>query len=69
MLEHLDAGPCIAIATGIFDVENNPTIPLGNGCKHGIIVSIGSLVLEKPLALPACTGYIMLLGWDYTIPY
>jgi hypothetical protein len=28
------AGLCKAIATGIFDVQNNPTI-MGNGCKRG----------------------------------
>jgi hypothetical protein len=39
MLEHLDAGLCKAIATGIFDVENNPTI-LGNGCQRGILFQL-----------------------------
>jgi hypothetical protein len=39
MLEHFTAGLCKAIATGIFDVENNPTI-LGNACKRGILLQL-----------------------------
>jgi hypothetical protein len=55
MLENFDAGLCKAIVAGIFDVQNDEII-MGNFCKRGI-VSSGSLVLEKPLGLPACSGF------------
>jgi hypothetical protein len=55
MLENFDAGLYKAIATGIFDVQNDEII-MGNFCKRGI-VSSGSLVLEKPLGFPACSGF------------
>jgi hypothetical protein len=52
----LDAGLCKAIATGTFDVQNNAVIYTGQRLQARHIVSTGSLILEKPLALPACTG-------------
>jgi hypothetical protein len=55
MLENFDAGLCEAMASGIFDVQNDPGTMV-KFCKRNIVAT-GSLVLEKPLALPVCSKF------------